>query len=226
MQRLFLLPALAASLLACPAAAATVEDEQVWINGTVMQTLNSGLAYFVEVQPRFGNGAGQLSQFLLRPAIGWKLSGKVTAYAGYAHVATPVDDAADRNEERLFGQVSWTIGPIGRGTLSSRSRIEHRRQNNGGDTGWRLRQMLRYVHPIGAPQRIRALVSAEGFAALNDTDWGAAAGFDQVRSFAGVEVPMRGKSTLELGYLNQAINDPGRRIRMNHVASASIFVRP
>jgi hypothetical protein len=103
--------------------------------------------------------------------------------------------------------------------------VEHRRLSTGNDTGWRLREMLRYVRPIGTPQRTRALLSVEGFAALNDTDWGAKAGFDQLRSFAGVEVPIGGTSTLELGYLNQAINDPARRIRMNHVASLALFVR-
>lgn len=215
----------AAAIVAAPAAAATAEDEQVWLNATAMQTTGSGFSYFVEVQPRFGDGASRMQQLLLRPAIGWKLSGAVTAYAGYAHVVLPIENGPDDNEERLFGQVSWTIGPIGKGTLSSRSRIEHRRLSNGGDTGWRLREMLRYVHPLGSPERTRALVSAEGFAALNDTDWGARAGFDQLRSFAGVEVPIGGKSTLELGYLNQAINGPSSRNRMNHVASLALFLR-
>ena len=211
--------------IAAPAAAATVEDEQVWLNATVMQTTKGGFAWFAEVQPRIGNGVSRMQQLILRPAIGWRLSDKVTAYGGYAHVALPIEDGPDRNEERFFGQVSWTMGPVGGGTLSSRSRVEHRRLSNGRETGWRLREMLRYVHPIGAPQRTRALVSLEGFAALNDTDWGARAGFDQLRSFAGVEVPIGGKSTLELGYLNQAINDPARRIRMNHVASLAVFLR-
>lgn len=220
-----LIPALFAALSA-PAAAATVEDEQIWANATLMGTADSGLAYFVEVQPRFADGASRMSQLILRPAIGWRLSPKVTAYAGYAHIALPIENGADRNEERFFGQISWTVGKVAGGTLSSRSRIEHRRLSNGDDTGWRLREMLRYVHPLGNPDRTRALVSVEGFAALNDTDWGANGGFDQLRSFAGVEVPIGGKSTLELGYLNQAVNDPGRRIRMNHVASVAIFIRP
>ena len=97
---------------------------------------------------------------------------------------------------------------------------------NGNDVGWRFREMLRYVHPLTTPEKTRALVSVEGFVALNDTDWGATGGFDQARSFAGVEVPIGGKSTLEIGYLNQAINDPNRRIRMNHIASLALFIRP
>jgi len=211
---------------ATQARANTVEDEQVWLNATVMGTAKNGLAYFVEAQPRFGDGVSRMTQLILRPAIGWKLSPKVTVYGGYAHVALPIDDGADRNEDRFFGQLSWTVGSVAGGALSSRSRIEHRRLSNGDDTGWRLREMLRYVRPLGRPERVRALLSAEGFVALNDTDWGAHGGFDQLRSFVGAEVPIGGKSTVEIGYLNQAINDPGRRIRMNHVASLALFIRP
>ena len=73
-------------------------------------------------------GSGQL---ILRPAIGWKFSDAVTAYGGYAHVEQPIEGGRDRNEERLFTQLSWTLPKIGAGTLSSRTRLEHRRQSNG-----------------------------------------------------------------------------------------------
>lgn len=212
---------------ASPAAARTVHDEQIWLNGTVIGVLpNSNVAYFLEAQPRLVDGAGRLGQLLLRPAIGWRFSGAVTAYAGYAHVVMPIEGGRDRNEERLFTQLSWTLPKMGAGTLSSRTRLEHRRLSNGDDTGWRIREMIRYVHPLGRPSAAHPLIWAEAFVALNDTDWGARGGFDQLRSFIGAEIPLPGRSTLEAGYLNQAINDPGGRSRMNHVASLTLFIRP
>lgn len=216
---------MAFAILGSAAQARTTEDEQIWLNATVMQTTAKGFAWFAEVQPRFGDGAGSLQQLIVRPAVGWRLSSKFTAYAGYAHVAVVRANAPDRNEERFFGQLNWSLGKVGGGTMSSRSRLEHRALSNGRETGWRAREMLRYVHPIASPAGPRALVSAEGFWALNDTDWGARSGFDQLRSFAGAEVPIGGKNTLELGYLNQLINDPARQKRMNHVASIAIFIR-
>ena len=217
----------AASILlaAVPAKSETIEDRQLWSNVNVSGTTSSGFAYFVEVQPRFFGNAGRLGQVDARAAIGWRLSPAVVAYAGYAHIFLPLANRPDRNEERIFTQLSWTVGRLVGGTLASRTRLEHRRRSNGNDTGWRFRQMLRYVHPLTSPEKTRALVSFEGMAALNDTDWGAHAGLDQLRGFASVEVPIDGRSTLELGYLNQAINDPGRRIRMNHVASVALFLR-
>jgi hypothetical protein len=214
-----------AAMVARAAPAETAVDQQTWVNATLMGGIGAKIVYFVEVQPRTADGVERLGQLLLRSAAGWKFSERLSVYGGYAHVINPVRNGHDRNEERLFGQVSWTIGTLGGGTLSSRTRIEHRRLNAGDDTGWRVRGMVRYVHPIGDARGPRALVSAEPFVAFNDTDWGARKGFDQVRSFAGLEVPLVGKSTAEVGYLNQAINDPGGRRRVNHVASLALFWR-
>ncbi len=36
---------------------------------------------------------------------------------------------------------------------------------------------------------------------------------------------MAGKTTIELGYLNQLVNQTGGRRRMNHVLSFSLFAR-
>jgi hypothetical protein len=215
----------AASLLVFPAVAHAEIDQSSWTNVTVMGSAGKA-AYFVEVQPRVGDGASSLQQVLFRGALGAQLSPKVVFYGGYSHILTMRENAAGSNEERLFGQLSWTIGALGGGTLSSRTRLEHRRVSNGRDVGWRLRDMIRYVHPIAGPAKPRALVWAEPFVAFNDTDWGARKGFDQLRSFAGFEIPLAGKSTLEAGYMNQRTNLTGGRIRSNHIASLTFFIRP
>ena len=218
---------LLAALPAMPAAAETVHDEQVWLQGIVIGTLpNTRLAYFAEVQPRYGNGASELQQLLLRGAVGYKVSDAITLYGGFMHVVLPRVGADDRHENRAFTQLSWTLPKHGAGALSLRTRLERRRLSNGSDAGWRVRQMVRYTHPLGDPRHVRALVSEELFVALNDTDWGATRGFDQARTFVGVELPLKGRSTIEAGYMDQTINDPGGRIRMNHAASLSVWVRP
>jgi hypothetical protein len=200
-------------------------DTSSWTNVTIMGSAGRA-AYFVEVQPRVGNDVSSLQQVLFRGAIGTALSSKATVYGGYSHILNSRENAPGSNEERLFGQLSWTVGRIGAGTLSSRTRLEHRRVSTGQDTGWRLREMVRYVHPIATGRSPRALVWAEPFVAFNDTDWGARKGFDQLRSFAGLEISLPGKSTLEAGYMNQRTNLTGGRIRSNHIASLTFFIRP
>jgi hypothetical protein len=90
--------------------------------------------------------------------------------------------------------------------------------------GLRLREMVRLEIPV-ARNGLAVLGYAELFLALNDTDWGARSGFDQLRSFVGAEIPLAGKSTIELGYLNQTIDQPAGRRRMNHALSLSLFFR-
>jgi hypothetical protein len=206
--------------------AQTRQDEQVWINLTAMGTVSGDLVYFAEVQPRTGDGSSRLDQLLLRGAVGVKLGGAVTLYQGYAHVVVPRDGARDVNEERSFQQLSWNLGKALGGELSSRTRFEQRWRSDGDGMGWRLREMLRYETPLKPGTKgPSALVYSELFVALNDTDWGARAGFDQVRNFAGLEIPVGGASTIEAGYLNQWIDQPAGRSRMNHVASLTLFYR-
>lgn len=209
-----------------PAHASTAQDEQLWMNLTAMGPVSGDIIYFAEIQPRFGNGVSQPDQTLLRGAVGWKLSPRLSVYQGYAHVTLPPQMGQDINEERSFQQVSWIIGEPWAGELSSRTRLEQRWRSDGGDMGWRLREMLRYEKPLKrGSQAVNALVYAEAFVALNSTNWGAKAGFDQIRSFVGSELKLMGKSTAEIGYLNQYIDRGGRQARMNHVASITLFFR-
>jgi hypothetical protein len=220
------LPLLAAVLLAQPAEADTTHDEQAWINLTAMGSISGDLVYFAEFQPRIGDGVSRLDALLLRGAVGWKLSPTVTLYQGYAHVVVPVEGGRDVNEERSFQQLNLALGKPWSGELSSRTRLEQRWRNDGNDMGWRLREMIRYEKPLKAQSdAVNALVYAEGFVALNDTDWGARSGFDQLRSFVGAEVGLPGASTAEIGYLNQIIDQTRGRTRMNHVAAVSVFFR-
>ncbi|MET0249232.1 MAG: DUF2490 domain-containing protein [Sphingobium sp.] len=218
-----------AALLCCLSSAAraeTVEDEQAWLNITAIGPISGKLVYFAEVQPRLGDGLTRIDQLLLRGAVGWKLLPSLTLYQGYAHVRVPRDDGPDIDEERSFQQISWTIGkPLG-GELSSRTRLEQRWRNDGDDMGWRLREMLRYEAPLKAgSDAVNALVWGEAFVALNDTDWGARSGFDQLRSFVGVELGLPGASTAEIGYMNQLFDRRGGVTRMNHIASVTLFFR-
>lgn len=211
---------------ATPALSETREDEQAWVNVTAMGSVSGDLVYFAEWQPRMGDGVSRLDQMILRGAVGLKLSDTVTLYQGYAHVVVPIDGGRDLNEERSFQQLSAALGkPLGI-ELASRTRLEQRWRSDGGDMGWRLRQMVRMETPLKQnSDAINALVWSEAFIALNSTDWGARAGLDQLRTFAGAELGLAGASTIEAGYLNQIVNRPGGDLQVNHVASISLFVR-
>lgn len=208
-----------------PVQAAT-DDEQVWFQAIGQGSITGNIVYFAEIQSRFGNSMDGLDQMLIRPAIGVKLSDRLAVYQGYAYVRTPQAGGGETHEHRSFQQINWSLGRLVGGPLSSRSRVEQRWLSHGQDMGWRLRQMLRLAVPIhNEAKGPAALIYAEGFVALNDTDWGARKGVDRLRSFTGVELPMSGKSTIELGYLNQYVKNRGRADDMDHVLLLTLQLR-
>ena len=220
-----------ARLLACGLAlaaspAAARDDEQIWLNVTAMGPVSGNLLYFAEFQARGGIGDDAYRQLNIRPAVGWRINSQVSAYLGYVYVPTDINDNRANTENRVYQQLGWSFGKTAIGELSSRTRLEQRFRSDGSDTGWRFRQLLRTVVPIQSnPRPIKALATVEVFANLNTTDWGARSGFDQLRSFVGVEIPIQGRSTIEAGYLNQAINRPNADLRVNHVLSIALFIR-
>lgn len=71
------LPAL---LLAAPARAEVREDGQVWFQAVAQGQVAGDLVYFAELQPRFSADSSVLAQMLIRPAIGVKLTDRLTVY--------------------------------------------------------------------------------------------------------------------------------------------------
>lgn len=63
------------------------------------------------------------------------------------------------------------------------------------------------------------------FAALDDTDWGQRAGFDQNRAFIGLGVRLSASARLEAGYLNNLVEGPAGS-STNHAGSLSLIVTP
>ncbi|MEE7455488.1 hypothetical protein MPAR168_16795 [Methylorubrum populi] len=220
-----LLAALCLAASGGQAEAETVQDGQLWINTTLFGSIGD-LAFFAEVQPRIGNGISQLDQLILRPAVGWKINERLTLYQGYASVEDRGGAGRVRFEDRSFQEINWKIGEISGVKVSSRTRFEQRWQSAGRDVGFRLRENLRFARPL-TPEKdsVSAVGWVEAFVALNDTDWGARAGFDRVRTFVGLEWPIGGTSTVEVGYLNQTARTAASGTEVDHILSLNLSVR-
>lgn len=207
------------------AAADPVQDGQLWINTTLFGSVGD-VAFFAEAQPRIGSGISRLDQLILRPAVGWKVNESLTLYQGYAYVEDHGTPGRVSIEDRSFQEINWKISEIAGVKVSSRTRFEQRWQSGGRDVGFRLRENLRFARPLTeAKDSISAVGWTELFVALNDADWGPRAGFDRIRTFVGLELPIGGQSTVEFGYLNQTARAPARGIELDHILSLNLFVR-
>lgn len=200
------------------------DDGQAWAQVLVQGPIKGNVMFWAEAQTRLTD-ATRATQLVLRPAIGVRLARDTTAHLGYAFVHSDPANGAATNEHRLWQQLSFPILRNTRGLyIWGCSRIEQRMFEGRRDIGVRLRQFVRAQMPLRRGGKLSGVVFVEGFYAANSTDWGARAGFDQVRTFAGVSIPLGRQVNLEPGYLNQTIFRTGAN-RVNHIASLNLFVR-
>ena len=188
-------------VVAAPADAAT-QDTQLWSVVSLGGTLSGKLVGTAEAQVRRTDDLGRVGATLGRASFGWRASKRVTLSVGYTHVESSARGGPDIHEDNLFQQINWQVAKLRGVTIRSRTYLEERWLNRGQDLGVRLRQRVRLELPIRKKGAL-AILSSEGFAALNSTDWGAQAGFDQMRNFIGVNVPVAKGLTIETGYLNR-----------------------
>lgn len=225
--------AVAIAILSAGQARAAEDDFQAWAAATASIPVGEKGVVWLEAQGRFSDDASRLGQLLIRPGFGIRLTPRTTAYLGYAHVTTRPISARHTTEHRIWQQLSFPVAGRADGvTMTARSRFEQRFVEGSSDMGLRFRQLLRITAPIGGAGdgkpgggggagSVRAVAWAEGFVALDDTAWGQRQGFDRLRSFAGVAVPLARGVSVEPGYMNEYVRRAGRD-RANHIASLTV----
>jgi hypothetical protein len=210
---------------------AVSNDLQQWGSVTLTLPITPGkrVLLMAEAQPRVGNlqdrgTNADFTQLILRTAVGWQLSRRVSVWQGYAWA--PVFEPINLNEHRLHQQISIQ-GKIRRLQLSNRTRLEERWiENNDGRVSIRLRHMVRGTLPLDAKERWFLVLSDEAFVTLRGVSNGPATGFDQNRLFVGISRKLSPSVSAELGYMNQYVNsrDPVAN-RMNHAILLGLNVQ-
>lgn len=197
------------------------EDIQAWAAATATVPVGDKVVIWLEAQGRFSDDATRLGQLLLRPGIGYKVAPSTTVFAGYAYVRTDPVGPVRTTEHRLWQQLSWrALGDGKATTITGRTRLEQRFVNGTNDVGVRFRQLLRLTVPVDG-HGTQAVGWSEVFVGLNDTRAGQRTGFDRLRSFAGVSLPLSKTMRIEPGYMNEYVSG---RIddRVNHIASVTV----
>ncbi len=216
--------AAAALVLTAPAAAETDHDTQAWASVTATVPVAPSLDLTFETHIRSYDSFPELGQLLLRPSLTYQLPRGFSATVGYLYFRNDPTAAPATQEHRTWQQLGYRFtAATARTRLTGRTRLEQRvRVGGGGDTGWRIRQQLRFDTPLSGTTR--AVVWNETFIGLNATRWGARDGVDQTRTFLGLGLPLGKGLTLEPGYLNQIVYRNGPE-RMNHIAAINLFAR-
>lgn len=183
-------------------------DSQAWGLFTFNARYPSGLRLYAEVQPRQGDDYSRFSQLLVRPAVGYHVTPKISAWLGYGW--TPSFLPEYNNENRVFQQVLHEDSFRGMG-LTNRFRLEERWIEGAGGTSVRVRHQTRISKPLGRERRWAAIAYDELFWNLNSTLRGPQAGYDQNRVYVGAGYNTDRHTRVELGYLASFINPPRGR---------------
>ena len=206
--------------LSSPAVAGPPQDAQAWTTISASGAVSGRWLAQAESDSRFGNALPRLYQQELIAGIGYKLADAASLYGGYSIVIDFRPNLPNRIEHRPYQQLNLTLGKAGGGTVSARTRIEERFIEGFGDMGVRVRQQVRYVHPLAGT--LSAFGTAEFFFNLNDTDWGARSGFDRWRIGGGLRHPVGRKLAFELGYLNQRTAKTGAPDVTDHIVTTAL----
>lgn len=217
---------LATSLLANSGAQA-VSDFQVWLPININTNLSEHWRGFLELQPRVGDDASNLTSMMLRPAIGWAVNNKATFWVGYLMSADSVtlDSDSYRIENRAFQGFSWKDTANNKQFIwEVRNRLEERFLPHNADPSIRWRTRLR-VEQLLPESPWSIIASEELFINLNDNQNNAQlqAGAQQNRLYLGMGYRFAPEVQVETGYLyqhvwrNQPAVDQGNHVWMSNL---------
>jgi Protein of unknown function (DUF2490) len=200
MKRTFLAFAVAAA----SAAPGAFAENQIWTAYELTGKAPAGLPLELSLngEVRFEPDA-EITQFVLRPGIGYALNDRLHVSGGYRY-GQALRDGPDQIEHRLWQQANYDIVAVGDAEISGRTRLEQRFREGESGTGWRIRQQVSLEYPL-AKSGVRLALSDEIIIGLKEADWGNADGFQENRARATFKWTAAGIGW-EAGYLNQFRN--------------------
>lgn len=201
------------TLVAVPAQAS--EDTAYWQNLNLSVKLSEKIRLSSETSFRSSDARGfyQLQETIM---LGYKVSKNVTISAGYVHSNAYNHGTFTSTERRFRQQLNVdNIAKVGPFTVSGRVRLEQRWRDDLGGTAWRLRPYVKASAPLVG--KVKFNVSSEGFIDLNTTAFQTVGGFERVRNYVTLSVPIGKKFSFEAGYMNQHARVPTGPDRVDHV---------
>jgi len=147
------------------------------LNGLFAQ--DSKWAYLTEMHARFGTNNPSFDQGLIRLGLGYYVIPKGSLWLGYVYSAT--NDDTTEQEHRLWQQLTWTIINNNQLKLSSRNRLEQRKNFNNSQIAWRFRESILLRFPNLFRNKITPVIGDEVFFNLNNPGWITNKAIDQNR---------------------------------------------
>lgn len=178
--------------------------------------------FAADVQARYFDIGTGISQWLVRPSVGYRFTNGVELRLGYSRFRSRNRRGEVVNEDRPFQDLNLALGQPLAGKLDLRARLEQRFVDISSEVSHVLRTRLRYRRPVGDALSIEG--HYEAFHTLNDADWTGASRLVQWRLYAGAGRPV-GPVRIEVGYMYQAFDLEAAEDLGNHLAIVRLGYR-
>lgn len=200
-----------------------VHDFRLWTPVYLTVPLGGPIKGYMEANPRFSDDASAVDQLLLRPALGYQITPTISLWQGYAWVTNY--EPGFSQEHRIFQQLIYSR-KFSDFKILSRSRLEERWIDNAIGTSLRARTMLRGDVPLPGFSAVSLAAYDEIFVNLNSIRQGPESGFDQNRTFVGLNYQFTPQLNVDLGYQLQITNNvrPHLINTANHILLLQIFI--
>lgn len=212
-------------MLLAPGVAAADTDinhgGQLWGSFQVTAPLGDNWSASVDVQPRWStDNAATAPITIIPPVISYRASENLIVSGGYLYAYIDGARISGFHESRFFQSFSYRLATLGKLGIRGQTRFEQRQRSLGKDWNARVAQTILFALPLTKNNSAGpvGIASAELYWNLNETDWGARRGYDDLWRFVGVQVPIATDAAVEFGYLNQRQRAVNGRANMNHAA--------
>lgn len=188
-------------------------DTQFWLAGNANIRLDSNSNVVIDTSQRFRSARVGDDLTLGRVTFDQRVAPWLSVGGGVALFSTD-----ERNEGRFHQQVVFTSG-----MFSSRTMLEQRFGDAIDGIGWRLRERVQVMVPVG-DNGWRLFANGEAFFALNPIAPGSKTGLDAIRLATGVRAPLSRHSAISVGYLYQHQFRDNRPDRNSHIPTLTLSV--
>jgi hypothetical protein len=196
----------------------------LWTAVAASTSLGGPLELHADMNSRWFDNARDHSHFQVRGMLAWRARPTLLLGGGYSYVRSELASGQVLHEHRLFQQLNVQFAALGAARLTGRTRFEQRSFREVPGVALRLRQQLLLSVPLEGPDGLRAILHTEPFFLLNAPDSiSPPTGLNQVRSFAGLGIPLTRGVSLEAGYMNQFILAGDDRA--NHILNIGLTSR-
>ncbi len=203
----------------------TTDISGIWSSATVQGDFKFLSSHLDKLQWQMANqngirddsSAGQrLNESVLLGQLNYQLNDNVSLGLGYVHDLIYPLNKRSYQENRPYQDIVWNQA-VANFNLTLRTRFEERMNQTSGDTGYRAKQLTQISHDLPFLDGLSGYLSDEVYFYLNQTNFGKK-GFSENRFSAGLSYQFTSQIGLDLGYLEQYIdNKTGNNLLINNL---------